>query len=777
MRKVLSLILLSLFTVTLAACSGDDLSIVPEDILDCIADSTAEGCDDIIDDITDDRSVEEILADTIIENWDGELTHISLLMDAMDIEDAIEVETEFSFSVIGEDGNHYIHVVMIETTLQTEEGMILHRVVDFDLDGEEIIFEIIFKEVPTGVHVYYNAAPLKELLLENGDEEPLDLLDVIGATEDWFMFKFDDSLASMIEIEVIKDIIVSAFFEEVGESFFYDLQDQLDFELTINTLSTYGINIGLFFDYLIEGDIDNIDLMLEAIDIDSLLLDLDAAYLVPEINILLDEYSAEFALEGFVTADQIVFLNEFGTKAWLNQLTDSEIIILIEVLIDANSEPGDPDLSVIIEEHLAGTLDHYLIMQFLNDPEVSVDLSEIPGFDFDGFKATMDTLDYDAFYLEMLDMEALYDAIYNGQVAFDLYLVDLALTAPQNASILTAFSGIVFELEAYKYLVDDINYVFDNLIMFDKFFTLDYYLDNDLLKTEIEKTDEFGILTTVTLEPISYVFILQDLIEETVLFLDGVQSFELPYIQFINCPTGETCEPLPEYTDLMMDLALFGEVEYTVLYNPINSNEITTKIDFTDFINKLAMIDGEVTAEPVINLSFQVTVREAGEIVIAESVNDVNMIAEDFAKFSLSMFAYEALENVAEYYFDNFGEITLDFGDTRQLDTFGEYIDLSLAFDLNLSYVQVGGSLLAPDYSIQLFWSDGTKVFTGPLGLAELADVVMPETGIQPTNEMFQYFVDKVEDENFNMTKLIFVYIFNETNIVYEDTEEEVPTN
>ncbi len=145
------------------------------------------------------------------------------------------------------------------------------------------------------------------------------------------------------------------------------------------------------------------------------------------------------------------------------------------------------------------------------------------------------------------------------------------------------------------------------------------------------------------------------------------------------------------------------------------------------------------------------------------------MIAEDVAKFSLSVLAYEALEDVSMYYMDNLGEITLDFGDTRQLDTFEDYLDLSLAFDLNMSYVIVGGSILAPDYSIQLFWHDGTEVFTSPVGLLELIDIVGPGVDGPPTNEMFQHYVDKVNEENFNMTKLLFVYIFNETDSFVEE--------
>ena len=621
--------------------------------------------------------------------------------------------------------------------------------------NKQLLIETIFQEVETGVHVFINFAPLRELLIEDGDDELIDVLDVLGANEDWFMFKFDDSLANMVEIEVIKDIVVSAFFEEYGETFFYDLQDELDMELMINPLSEYGINIGMFFDYLVEEDFASAELMLDGFNHQGLVNDLDMAYLVPELVLILEEYKVELDLALFDTDAQILSLQTLGSEAWLNSLTEEEIIILADVLVDSESMEGDVALSELLEHYYDGSLDHFLIMEFLNDPDIAYELSMIPAFDSASFTSVMDNLDYDAWYVETFSVEDVLNAVYEGQDAFDAHILEMSLTAPQSALIFGEFSEMVSELQVYMGVVDDIEYAFDNLSMFEEFFTLDYFMDNDILTMEVAKTEDFAILTRITLEPIAYAFILQDLIQTSVTYLDGFTLFELPCIQFINDNGAEFCEPLPEYTDLMMNLGLLGEIEYTVLYDPSNPTEVITKLDLTDFVNKMAMMDEYVTEEPVIELSFAVTVREGEAILIPEAVNDVNMLAEELAKFSLSVLAYEALEDVTDYYYDNPTELLL-FGDTRQLDTFEGYIDLSLAFDLNMSYVEMGGSLLAPDYTIQLFWHDGTPVFTGPLGYLELLDVVGFEA---PTSEMFQYFVDKVDLENFNMTKLLFVYI------------------
>lgn len=771
MKKILSLFVITIFVLTLAACGEDgDLQSIIDDVVECAENPEAEGCEDIIADIIEDETTAEFLAEAVLENWDGDLSHITFLMDSMDMNSA--VETTFTFSVLEDEIPNYIHVVVTDNTSETENGMNMHRIIEFDAEGEEIYIEVIYEEVPTGVIVYLNFAPIREMMIEQGDLETADVLDVLGVSEDWLMFKFDDSLANMVELEVVKDLVVSAFYEEFGETFFYDLQEELDLELTIDPLEDYGIDLGMFFDYLVDEDYMSAETMLDTIDYETLLFDLDASYLVPELVIVLNEYKEQLDLASFTTDAHIVSLELLGTEAWLNSLTEDEIVILVDVLIDSEAAEGDPDLSEMLEQYYAGTLDHYLVMLFLNDPEVEMGLSMIPGFDFYGFRTTMDNLDYDAFEMEMIDLELFFEAVYDGQIAFDAYLVDLALTAPQHAAILTHYSGLVLELEPYMYIMDDIEYAFENLDMFDEFFTLDYYLENNLLTTEVEITEEFGILTTVTLEPIAYAYLLKDVIDETVLYLDGFQSFELPYIEYINCPTDEICQPLPEYTELMTNLGMFGEIEITVTYAPSNPNEVITKVDFTDFMNQLIMMDGTVEQASVIDLSIQVRVFESEEIVIPEVVTDMNVVAEDFAKFSLSILAYEALEDIGEYY-SMYPEELILFGDSIQLDTFEGYLNLSLAFDLNDSYVEMGGSILSPDLSIQLFWNDGTEVFTSPLGLAELFDIVGPGAEAPDDAATYQYFVDKVNEDNFNMTKLLFVYIFND---LYEFEEVAIPT-
>ena len=103
------------------------------------------------------------------------------------------------------------------------------------------------------------------------------------------------------------------------------------------------------------------------------------------------------------------------------------------------TEAFGPEFYEIYTHHQAGDLDHFIIMMFLNDEYNEMDLREIPGFDFDLFKMNMDNLDYDAWYLEEVQLEMLFAAIYGGQTAFDSYLTVLEATAPQTVKVFEAF--------------------------------------------------------------------------------------------------------------------------------------------------------------------------------------------------------------------------------------------------------------------------------------------------------------------------------------------------
>ena len=708
----------------------------------------------------DTRTPEEILADAIVESWDGELTHLEAMINNMNFDASMEFITEFNLEIVEttDDGTetHLINVIVADNYQYLTEGTVMHRNIALNFDGEIHYIDFMFEEVATGVVVYINIADIKDTLVTEGPEL-LDYLDTLGATEDWLMFRFDDTLANVIELEVIKDMMVDIFFLQMGETFFYDLQDELDTELDllIPLLSTYGIDLGLFVDHIIDEDFDAAELLLDAVDYETLIFDLDAAYLVPELSAGLLENKTELDLATFATDAQILYLETNGTEAWLMNLTDAEIVILIDVLVDnPNTDPNVPDFSDMYDAYLDNDLDHFIVMFILDNADVELALEDIPGFDFAAYYAAMDALDYEAFYLETVDMQLLADAIYAGQDAYDIFVLALNLTAPETASILEAFSGVVLELEPYMLYIDDMNYVFDNLYVFEDYIDLQYYLDNDIVTMSIDQTEDFEIETTIVFDGSETSSLFVDVLADTYWFLNDMESFEMPLIDYLNCPAGETCETFADYITIIADLNQLGYIDMVTVYDPSNPGEYTTVIDFVDFANSLVALD---EGDAVFNdFSVKFTVRETGTVTLPTVTADVNEIAQDFAKVSLNFMTYDFVRDALEYYVDNPLEFSL--GD-HSLDSYDDYMYPSLAFDANMSYITVGGSVLAPTISCTLYWADGTLVFTEPITLAYLDGIM--DTGI-PTAAEYQMLLSKVDEANWNMSKMIMVFLFSE---------------
>jgi len=734
MKKLISLILMATLMIGLTACKEE------------------------VKELTD-----KAIADALVENWDGDLTHLDLVLDNMDLEDSMVQITEFNLEIEENGQYHYLNEVVTDTYVYLESGTVLHRNITVDYDGTVASFDVIVEEVATGIIVYVNIDYMVTLIEdESGSTELTEILEMLGIDEEWIMFKFDDSIANIIELEVMKDLFVKAFYERFGPEFFYDLQEEVEFELGFD-LNIYGVDFGVFIDHIVAAEYAEAELMLQNIDEEGLVLALDFRLLVPEIVFLLTDNQIALDLAGFDTVGRIAYLELNGTELFLDNLTDAEVVILLNVLVDANSEPGDPDLSDMYEAYAAGNLDHYLVMLFLDDPEVEAGLREIPGFDFDGFYTTMDLLDYDAMYLEVVDGEALFTAIYEGTDAYDAFVLSITATAPETAKLLTHLSPIVTVIEPLMVVIDDINYGIENLEMFADYFDMQYYLDIGVMDIGLEVTEEYEVETVVTLVGSAYSTLFEDLISDVYWYLDGFELIELPYVEHLNCPTGEICEPFAEYNEVINNLDMLGNMYYTATFNPSSRDYMKMEINFTEFVNELVSIETGVDG-PVVDMSITVTVQESGSITIPEVVVDMNEVAEDFAKVSLTLLAYEMLSDVGDYY-EFYTEETLNYGETRALDTFGDYLNPSFAFDANLSYVTVEGSILDPDYGIQLYWHDGTEVFVEDLFVSFLDFM---EVG-PPTRTDYLSLLSKVDEDNFSITKLLLVYIFMDFEFMGSD--------
>ncbi len=813
----------------------------------------------------------------------------------------MEFVTEFNLQLTDtwneEDGEEtkIFNLIITDNYQYLETGTIMHRNMTINVEGEMHFIDFMFEEVDTGVVVYVNVEDIVDIMVAEGAEVDV-LMTTIGADEDWLMFRFDDTLDNMVELEVMRDMIADIFFLEVGATFFYDLQDEIDLELGLN-LSDYGVDLGMFVEYLLTEDYAAAELMMDTIEYEELVFDLDAIHLVPELINFLTDYAVDLDAAGFPTATKILFLQDplNGTQAFLEGLTDAEIVILLDVLVDAEIDDEEaPDFSDMFEAYLDGELDHFIVMFILEQPDVVFDLREIPSFDFDVYKAAMDpsefeemiydldqdyvvpemvqllewnesylysqgfdvwvksneleefgslyffdnltpgeitalmqamdwqyfdnnddyiviedfynsyvlgdhdqfivefvigspnisaglrsfpgidydlfvfamdNLDYDAFYLEEIDLELLAEAIRGGESEFDIYLTELDATAPETASILDAFRGTVLELEEVMIYVEDFIYVLDNINIFEEYLDLQYYLDNDMVTYALETTEDFEIETTITFDASESSQLYVDLIAEVYWFLDDMESFEMPYVDHINCPTGETCDTFEDYLTVIADLDQLGYVELVALYDPSNPDELTMLLDLTNFaqsVHTLEELNGTID-----DISVKFTVREAGTVTLPTETSNMNDIAQDFAKVSLNFMTYDFVRDALEYYVDNPGEFAIG---NFALDSYDGYITPSLAFDANMSYITVGGSFLSPTISCTLYWADGTQVFTEPITLAYL-DVMM--AGDFPTAADYQTLLSKVDDANWNMTKMIIVFLFSDVDNVQEKYSPE----
>jgi predicted heme/steroid binding protein len=791
MKKILGLILVGMFIVTLAAC-GDGVQL-PDVIIDCIENPDDPSCEipDEVDCIVnpddpaceeeptdcdpgyelvgeecveiEEQTPEELLAQYIVDNWDGSMDHIETLLDSMDMSTGVEMTTEFNLEVEDEFGDvEFVNIVQTDKMTYGDYTMI-HRTMEVESVEDYFEYEIVLEEVETGVRVYFNTEFLRGMLLTNEndpDGEIQAVLDTFDANNQWFMFKFDDSLEDVIQLEVLKEMLQERFIKEFGATFFYDLQDELELETGID-FSAHGVDLGLLFDYVYADDWANAEAQLMNIDVYGILHEADLELITPEVILALQDLEADLLLAdpSFVLQPHVDYLNLNGTEMWLETLTDEDIALFLEVLVD-------PEARTIFEQYNAGTLDEYIVDQLFADPDFVAGLSDIPGLDVAAFETALQALDFDAFYLESPDLMLLPQALYDGQIAFDNFVTNLALTSPQTASLLAPFSGTVLYLEDYMVIIDDIEYGLENLVIFEPYFTSDYWLDEELLVMDIAIGEDFVIDTILTLDSSQTSELFIDILGDVWTYADGFQTFDMPYVQYVNCPAAAECMPFEEYAEILDVLSQLGDTVVTMSYDPSNPDHMVTEIQFNGFLNSLLALDE--SPDEILDASVTITVAEFEGETAPTDVTDLNMRAEEFARFSLVLLAYEYLEEASEYYADNPDQINVQFGNQISLDSFTDYVYASDAFDQNMSYIEVSGSVLNPVFEIQLYWIDGTPVFTEALGWDELLDLVGPGTGA-PARADYLSFLAYVDEANFNLTKLALVFLWEQDDYYYED--------
>lgn len=711
--------------------------------------------------LIDTRTPAEIAADLIISNWDGTMEHVGMMMTTLNFNEGMTMETEYVMDMT--DGDYNMQVSMLQRDTVASNGMypVVKREVVQTVMDETIEFTLIFETTETGFVVYYDTSFLRSILADqdvNGEVQAV--LDTLDANGTWFMFRFDDSLSNLVEVEVLQEMLEIAFVNEFGTDWVTFFTQEIDyFQMDLDnvlqvTLSEYGLDFSQAFNDIATGNVVAAETMFNNADYNQLYLDLDQIHLVPEIVSYL--YNEELGLQAidplFSAADEEVFLLANGTEAWVNQLTEAEVEMFIEYELGT-------DVLDALNAAQAGEFEEYVLQTVINDPDVQYELSMIPDFDEVAFTATINNLDYDALVLEYVNPSELANAIYEGQVAFDAFVVNLQTTAPIHAELLAYLSPVVLELEQYMVFVDDFNYAVANVTMFAPYFDLDNLVNYNLLENMIEADVDQNIVTSMSFHAGNTSGLVQDFVFDLYGFLDGFESFEMPYVDEINCPEGETCESLDDFLAALEDIQSLGDIVVNATYSPLDADRMVYSVDASDFMQSLMEFD--TYSNMVVNeMSMTMRYIEGADVTVpTEDVTDLNAVAYEFAKFSLIIEAYEYLNDISYYYGMYPDQLITDAASNPDLNAYGPFVGVSDVFDRELSYVVVGYDMLNPtelDFAIQLYWLDGTAVFTDPVGLDELMTVM--DYGA-PTRADYEMYVGKVDDANFNMTKLFLMFM------------------
>ncbi|QMS84542.1 DUF5011 domain-containing protein [Candidatus Xianfuyuplasma coldseepsis] len=293
------------------------------------------------------------MAQFIVDNWDGSMQFLGLVVQNMALEDGMKMQMEVDFEVTEDiDEVHYVNALMSDTFVFDElNGDTIQRQITLDIDGEvQTSFTIIFKEVETGVHIYVEYRPLLETIAMELPEAT-EIAGWVGLDDQWMLFKADDSLSNVVEFAVVKDMLVSMLFSEVGELFFYQIQeDELEPMIGFD-LNQYGVDIGQFIDFLIADQYEDARILLENIDVEGIITNADYLYVSPMIHQFLSQYDADLTTAGFDTtkldmlltshfdevSEEFVYDAPFdgmhGTQAFFESLTETELDTLVEVAI------------------------------------------------------------------------------------------------------------------------------------------------------------------------------------------------------------------------------------------------------------------------------------------------------------------------------------------------------------------------------------------------------------------------------------------------------------
>jgi len=535
-------------------------------------------------------------------------------------------------------------------------------------------------------------------------------------------------------------------------------------------------------------------------------------WLTAHQTVLMDELSYD-------VAPLISSINTVGALETVqNVLTDADI----EILLEGYLYPSIEDLHAAITAEDPEVLEWFMD-NFFGNPHIMAELANVTDVPFDNtiLGPNMMAIDWDALAIELdtFDFEAYIYAIRDGQVAFDAYLLTIETPFPNAFLLLEPWSPAVLELEPYMLYVDDIEYAFNNLVLFEDYIDPMYWLDT-AVDDDIFMTSEFYILNTFTIDGLGAAAVFNDLTDTVNEYMQGFQTVDFPFDEDWECdPLDLECEE-PPLGDIVGLLSQFGDIEIHTLYDPSNLTWLEIGIDAQDFFDDVLdfsyqdFLDNNPGYTPNENddiwtgcnvLELTITFDEEGSITIPSNseVDNVNMIAEDFMKFGVTMYGYDYLKETLDYYMNNVSEFEALFDSYDPLvdgTMFKVYLkdlpflDISAAFDDELSYILlpvdpleftnplplpgVAGMIDPPfpyapeeiDYQIVLYWIDGTVVFDETVGFTEMAPYWLNDNLVD--RNAYLSLVNMIEEDNWAMTKTFLMFWWDDID---RNSDEEPP--
>ena len=520
----------------------------------------------------------------------------------------------------------------------------------------------------------------------------------------------------------------------------------------------------------------------------------DALWQEQDLLDFLTVHQSELDAIGFDATQKIADLQMYGIQVFMNDyLTPDDIAILMDEYVY-------PKIDGLIDAINTNEVPEYLLSTFFTDPHVIAVLDSLdptPEFDpfdlilIDDLAANMMAVDFDALALETVDMEALLTAVYEGQTAYDTFLTNIELTAPNSVLILELFSPAVDTIQPFMIYVDDINYAFEGLSVFEHYLDMSYWMQGNMMDVDVEATDDWWILTTMQMDSISYQLLVEDIFADINTYLSGFETLPFPFDENWDCidPLDTECSDISDdINNINAILTQLGTIDMHALYDPSDPTWMQLGLDLTDFADVIVsgayddFLDDNPGYVPnnqddiwtgVNELSITITMDSEGIITIPATadVDNANEIAQDLGKFAVSMFARDFLRELVWYYGQNPSEIADLTQTSYTLAEFDHIIRLSAAFDHELSTIGVTINPLDPtnpQFNLTLYWIDGTEALSGTVSLTDF------QSNFDEFNELtsaaaFQAMVGYVNDDNFHMSKLFLMLMLQEEEEYYPE--------